>query len=104
MLSDPYLLVTVAAEFILMLLGAAISLQDDWAKRHRRQILAAFCVVGVAGMFATIRTAEQSAIASSQLSNSVSQLAVSSKETVRLEGLNTQLQQQLLAQSSTCSC
>ncbi len=101
MFADPFLLVTVIAEFVLMLLGAVVALQEDWAKAHRWWILAAFAVVGMSGMYATMKTAQQSAVANSKLSTSIAQLRDSTAEISRVTALNTSLQEKLLGQSSS---
>jgi hypothetical protein len=100
MFTDPYLLITVGSEFLLMLLGAVVSLQEDWAKTYRRYVFAAFALVGISGMCATIKTAQQSAVANSQLSTSIADLGKSTAEISRVTALNTSLQEKLLAQSS----
>jgi hypothetical protein len=97
----PYLWATVVAEFVLMLTGIIVALQQDWAERRRRLVLGAFCVVGLIGMGATLKTAQKSATTSERLSQSVEQLKSASKKISHDEKLNAQLQEQLLKQTAT---
>jgi hypothetical protein len=64
-------------------------------------VLGAFFFVGLTGMLATMKTGQHSAVAGTQLSASIDKLGEASQEIVRVEGLNTELQKQLLKQSST---
>jgi len=89
------------SQLFLVGLGAVVSLQEDWAKRHRRGVLLAFAILGIVGLVATVKQAGESAKANTKLSDSLTSLGNSASEISRMATLNTQLQRRLLDQSDT---
>jgi hypothetical protein len=105
------------SQLILVLMGVWIALHEDWAKRHRFLVMAAFIVAGFAGLWATrqqsIQTGKEiseaqkeAAAANRQLSNTLEkinnqsvQIGNQTSEISRVQDLNTELQERLLGTS-----
>jgi len=100
LVADKWLFTAAISQLLLVLLGAVVSLQEDWAKRHRALVLAAFAVLGCIGLIATAKRGSETATANQYLANSLGSLGDSTKEISRMTTLNTQLQEKLLQSSS----
>ncbi len=92
------------SQIALTILGVVVSIEQDWAKRHRILVLVSFFMFGAVGVIATNQQASESArettAANTALSTGLTNLQRSTEEITRLQGLNTQLQQKLLDSSS----
>jgi hypothetical protein len=82
-------------------IGGIVSAHAPTKLWHKLLYASAFVLLGVIGMYLVIRQSNETAVASSELSHSIHDLSESSKETARVQKLNTELQQRLLVQSST---
>ena len=100
---DPWVLAAATSQFLLVILGVTVSLQDDWAKKHRVLIIGLFALLGLVGLSTSAKSARDAAIANSSLSESLNDLKKSSEDIVRLQGLNTKLQEQLLESNTIIS-
>lgn len=110
MREDVWLLVVTAAS---ALLGSVMSLHPPTKRTHKVAYAIGFVVLGVLGVVLGVQQSNETAAASkrandaqSQLRNTIAQLQASSaklehqtKEVARVQQLNTQLQEQLLAES-----
>jgi len=101
LLSDRWLFIAALAQLLLVLLGAVVSLQEGWAKRHRYLVLSAFAMLGFIGLVATAKQGGESATANAKLAGSLDKLGDSTKEISRMTVLNTALQQRLLDSSKS---
>lgn len=108
--TDSLLYISAASQLVLGFMGVLLALHEDWAKRHRSFIIAAFALAALFGFYTTIRQARdsaretahaqtQAAEANIRLSNSLDNLNKSTAEISRVQRLNTQLQEQLLTRS-----
>jgi hypothetical protein len=101
---DGVTLTSAAAQLILLILGVAVSLQEDWSKRNKLIVLAAFFIVGTIAMYSTIKqssnSAKETAVANAKLSSSLQELSAASNEISRIQRLNTELQKQLVASTA----
>lgn len=104
---DRFLCIAAAMQLFSALLGAVVSVHDDWAKRHRALVLALFAALGVIGMIATIaqsvKSTREAEAAEGHLSGSLHELAGATAETNRVAKLNTALQGKLLHQNDVIS-
>lgn len=102
---DWLLWVSAGTQLLLVILGAVVSLHEDWAKHHRWPILTGFAVLGVAGIYAStqqsVKSARDAAEANAKLTSNLSQIQSATNEANRLQTLNTDLQQKLLESSRT---
>jgi hypothetical protein len=89
---DVFDYMSVLAPFGLMLLGAFVSLREDWAKSHHKSVLAAFIAMGMVGVIASAKSASDNAGAKVKLDK----LGKATDEIKRLTDLNTQLQEKLV--------
>jgi hypothetical protein len=100
---DVLLWIAAVTQLLLVILGATVSLQDEWAKKHKVMILIFFIVLGVTGLWATLvqsaRSVREATEASGKLSTALGTLGTSTLEISRMTTLNTKLQGQLIAQS-----
>jgi hypothetical protein len=94
--SDTWALISAATQFILAILGAVVSLQEDWAKKHQPLILALFISVGLIGVCATIQQSIKAAAETATANTQLKAINTSTQEIARLTALNTKLQEQLL--------
>jgi hypothetical protein len=102
---DVLLWIAAITQLLLVLLGAIVSLQEEWAKRHKVMVLCFFAALGIGGLWATIAQAAKSARetteASGKLGTALTNLGTSTTEIARMTTLNTQLQGKLLDASGT---
>lgn len=88
-----------------MILGAVVSLQEKWSKNHRWPLIAVFALLGMAGIWASnqqsVKSAKDNSAASAKLETSLTNLQTATAQISRLQSLNTELQQRLLASSRT---
>ncbi len=98
---DGATLTSAAAQLILLILGVVVSLKEEWSKRNKLIVLAAFLFVGTIAMYATIQqssnSAKEMATANTKLSTSLQELSAASNEISRIQRLNTELQERLIA-------
>jgi len=102
---DTLLYITAGAQFLSAMWGAIVSLpHTDWPQRNRLFVISIFATLGLVGTVAAIKqgrmAATESAQASEKLSNSLNNLSAASTEISRVQGLNSELQKQLLASSA----
>jgi len=102
--SYPHPDVILGIDFVVFaMLGVVVSLRGPvplWEKL----VYASACVfLAVVGVKLTIQQSNETAKASQNLSDTLVKVTTSTQEIERLEGLNTQLQQKLILQSSTIS-
>jgi hypothetical protein len=92
-------------EIFLAFLGIAVTVHEDWSKKHKGLVWSLFLIVALSGMYAIIKLASISsaemATAQTKLSNSLDSVRKSSEEQARLSSLNAALQEKLLKQSDT---
>ena len=101
-MSDTGLLaLSAVAQLLLVLLGAVVSLSENWARRHKFPLLALFLVLGIVSMSTTLFQASRSAAATTKLDDSLTRINNSAAEIRRVQMLNTELQGRLLASSRT---
>ena len=102
---DWLLWISAGTQLLLVILGAVVSLQEEWAKKNKWVLIATFTALGMAGIYASnqqsLKSAREGAEANGKLSGSLSDLERSTKEIARLQNLNTDLQQRLLTSSRT---
>lgn len=103
---------STATQLALGMLGAVVSVANDWTQRHRTSVLLSFFALTVVGSIASNKSAEQNAAmvakAQENLNQSLKETNELSKKgvelqqkTAELQQLNTQLQQQLIEQNKT---
>lgn len=56
---DIWLWLTAVTQFFLAVLGIAVALKEDWAKKHMLVVISAFVVLGLGGLVATIRSGQE---------------------------------------------
>jgi hypothetical protein len=102
---DVLLWVAAITQLLLVLLGAIVSLQEEWVKRHKVMVLCFFAALGIGGLWATIaqsaKSARETTEASGRLGAALTDLGTSTTEIARMTTLNTQLQGKLLDASGT---
>jgi hypothetical protein len=101
LLSDKWLLCASVAQFFLVLLGAVVTLEEDWVRAHKKLILLSFIILGLIAFVATAKQGGESAVANNKLANSLDGLGAATKEIGRVTSLNTELQEKLLKQGNT---
>ena len=101
LLADPWLLASAIAQLFLLVLGLVVTLQEEWAKKHKWILIGAFVVFGGIAFVATMIQGRSSAKAATDLAVSLQKLSAASIETQRQTALNTKLQGQLVSQSNT---
>jgi hypothetical protein len=97
--ADPWLLAASIAQLLLILLGAVVTLQEEWVKQHKKLLLVAFAVLGCAGFIATAKQGGESAATNAKLADTLGQLSTATTGISRMTALNTELQNRLLQQS-----
>jgi len=97
--------VSIAAQCLLALLGVAMTLYDDWAKRSRVPIVIVFSCLLVVGIVSTnqqaARSAAETSAAQARLSASLENLESATEDIARLQELTTSLQERLLSSNAT---
>jgi hypothetical protein len=119
------LYVSVVVQAALGFMGVYVAMHEDWAKEHRRLVIAAFSIVMLTGFFVTVRqihlaaqekaqaekesaeSRKQAAVAEQRLSDTLErvgtqtgQISNQTEEIGRVQGLNTELQRKLMESSS----
>jgi hypothetical protein len=100
---DPWFLAGVLSQFLLVILGAVVSLLDGWAKRNKAGVISLFVVFGCFGIIAAAKQASDAAGANAKVTSTLGNLSDSAKEIRRVTDLNTSLQEKLLDQGATIS-
>lgn len=85
--------------FAMAALGGVVSAHAPTKPRQKWLYALMFMLLGAVGLYFVIQQSHETAKASSDLSTSIHDLSESSKETTRLQTLNTALQQKLLEAS-----
>lgn len=97
--------VSAGVQFLLAFLGIIIALNYKWAAKHRRKIICSFAFLGAIGIYAAIEQSARSATATAktnaELSTSLENLDKATTENSRLQRLNTELQQRIIASNET---
>ncbi len=91
------------ATFIMAVLGGIVAVRPPDKAWQKWTYVALFTIIGLIGLSFVKRQSNEAATASLQLSQGISNLGRSTTEIQRIEGLNTQLQQQLLVSNATIS-
>lgn len=98
---DWKLLVLAACQALLAFLGVFVSVQPVFAASHVGRLLTAFFVLALIGIAITHGQSRRSAQTAQKLEDALETIAAQTMESTRLQGLNTDLQRQLLQQSAT---
>ena len=88
--------ISAGTQFLLAFLGIFISLQEDWAKKHKVLVFLIFLIPAIVGVIASIQSERKTATAETDLKTSLGNINKSTKEIERLTALNTKLQERLL--------
>lgn len=99
--AEPWLTASAIIQLVPAVLGAVVTLHEDWAKRHRVPILVVFVVAAIIGLLTTVRQGINSGEASAKLSSSLDNLGKATEEISRVTSQNTELQEKLLKQGQT---
>ena len=98
---DPWLLASALSQLALLILGVVVTLQEQWATRHKTLLVFTFSVFGIVALVTTLKQGADSARANADLTTSLSQLGKASIQIQHAGELNTKLQEKLLTQSTT---
>lgn len=101
-------LVAVVSSLLLALLGIIVGAHPEFTRRHLTLIYASFAILAIAGVWASIFQARESARADKALSGSLHDISTlnqkaldATNEVARVTNLNSDLQRQLLSQSAS---
>jgi hypothetical protein len=92
-----------AITLLMAVLGGVVSAHAPDKGWQKILYFFGFIALGIAGMCFVFRQSNETTVANRDLSHSIHDLSVSSQETARLQRLNTDLQNKLLAQAGAIS-